>query len=295
MPSKTIEFEATPKFIPSHTRGDRDFQGNGPRVYVSAWLRIVNRNQLWARVYMFAKETRRDWTTVSGSADYHLWNGDNENVVSITRIISDPFSFDRYEDLNHADDHRNLPGYELVGKFVVSGDTHGNEAGIRTGVIVHFNPVEIEYEEFADGDPRKTISDLEPTPKFVPPHVSGDRDFHGNGPDINVSASISVENDTEIWARVSMDARETRSDYTVARGSTRYLIYRQDKKIIQILSDTHSSHSYRDNNHQNDPRTMSSRELVRQFIVTGDTRGNEAGSRTGVIVEFNPITFLQEV
>jgi hypothetical protein len=32
------------------------------------------------------------------------------------------------------------------------------------------------------------------TPKFVPSHVGGDRDFGGHGPQVNVSATISVQN-----------------------------------------------------------------------------------------------------
>ena len=32
---------------------------------------------------------------------------------------------------------------ELVERFVCTGDTGGNEAGTRTGVVVHFNPIVI--------------------------------------------------------------------------------------------------------------------------------------------------------
>lgn len=295
MPTKTIQIDPTPKFIPSHVRGDRDFDGNGPRVNVSARLRVVNRNQLWVRVWMRAKETKRDWTTAEGSVDYFVYNGEHDGVRSITRIISDPYSYDTYEDFNHRDDHRDLPAYELIDKFVVTGDTRGNEAGTRTGVTGHFNPIEFEYEPIPDTQEFKTVSDIDPTPKFVPPHVGGDQDFKGHGPNIDVTAAISVENDTEIWARIWMRAIETRRDYTEARGSTRYLIYRNDKKITQILSDTHSSAHYRDNNHQTDRIPLTGAELVRQFVITGDTRGNEAGTRTGVVVFFNPITFRQEV
>lgn len=294
MPTKTIQIDPTPKFIPTHTRGDKDFHGHGPQVNVSAWLRIVNQNQLWVRLWMRAKETKSDWTTAEGSVDYFVYNGAYEGVGRITRLISDPYSYNSYTDTNHSDDTLTLPPYELIDKFIVTGDTYGNEAGTKTGVTAYFNPIEFEYEPLIPPEHIKTISDLDPTPKFIPPHVGGDKDFKGHGPNVDVTTSISIENENEIWARVWMRAIETKSDWTEASGSTRYLIYRNENKILQILSDTQSSAHYRDYNHQQDRLNLPATELVRQFIITGDTRGNEAGTKTGVVAVFNPITFREE-
>ncbi len=292
MVTKTVQLRDTPKFIPAHVRGDKDFKGHGPRVNSTVRLRVKNGNQLWATVWMRAKETKRDYTTAEGSADYFVYDGGSDGVERITRIISDPFSSVAYTDTDHQADHVDLPGHELVDKFIFTGDTRGKEAGIRTGVTLKFNPVEFEYEETPD-DPRVvTITDIEPTPKFVPPHVGGDRDFKGHGPIVDVSARISVENDYEIWARVWMRAIESKSDYTEVSGSTRFMIHRHNKKIARILSDVQSATTYRDNDHQNDYINMAAGELVKAFVVTGDTRGNEAGSRTGVVVYFNPIRLL---
>jgi hypothetical protein len=103
-----------------------------------------------------------------------------------------------------------LPG-ELVRQFECVSDTKGDEAGLKSGVRAHFNPIKIEVEtsEIA----YKTIQ-VDPTPKFVPSHVGGDRDFGAHGPQVGVSATISVQNQTEIW----MDARE-RDQVGLDRGA----------------------------------------------------------------------------
>lgn len=291
MPTKTIELSQTPKFIPGHTRGDRDFGGNGPQVNVSAWLRVVNTNQLWVQVRMRAQETKSDWTTSEGVADYFLYEGRTDGVARITRLLSDRFSQAEYVDTDHDDDVLDVAAGELVNRFVVTGDTGGNEAGTRTGVIVHFNPVEFEYEEPVEPSP--TVVTVAPTPKFVPPHTRGDRDFAGHGPRVFVSAELSVRNDNQLWVRMYMRAVETTRDFTTAEGSTNFMIYRHPRPITQIISDVMSSAVYQDFNHEDDIISLGGTELVQQFVLTGDTRGSEAGTRTGVVAFFNPIAFLE--
>jgi hypothetical protein len=293
VPVKTIELSPTPKFIPSHVGGDRDFAGHGPKVDVSAWLRVVNRTQLWVQVWMRAQETRADWTLAEGVADYLVYEGSNDGVAQISRLISDRFSLATYEDTNHDDDVLNVGGAELVNRFVVTGDTGGDEAGQRTGVTVFFNPVEFEYEATQEPPPI-VVRDLPPTPKFVPPHTGrGDRDFGGHGPRVFVSAELSIRNDNELWVRLFMSAVETRSDFTTAEGTTDFMIYRHSAPIANILSDVASSALYEDFNHEDDVITLGGTELVRQFVLTGDTRGNEAGSQSGVVAYFNPVTILE--
>src|SRR6187200_3320524 len=57
---KTVDINPTPFFIPPRVGGDREFNGHGPRVEVSATLAVRNANELWASVYMHAKETTHD-------------------------------------------------------------------------------------------------------------------------------------------------------------------------------------------------------------------------------------------
>jgi hypothetical protein len=280
----TVDINPTPFYIPPRVGGDREFKGHGPRVDVSARLSIRNARELWATVYMHAKETQSDWTEVEGTADYLVYK--HPMVTRIVRILSDTYSFSGYVDTDHEVDFLDMPAGELVRQFECVGDTSGEEAGLRTGVRVHFNPIRFEIEP--SPIPVRTIT-VDPTPKFVPSHVGGDRDFKGHGPRVDVSAGISVQNQSEIWARVWMHAKETQADWTEVLGSTNFLIYRHDRPIAEIVSATYAQASYTDTDHADDDLTLAADDLVARFVCTGDTGGDEAGTRTGVVVYFNPI------
>ena len=132
-----------------------------------------------------------------------------------------------------------------------------------------------------------------PTAKFIPPRVgSGDAEFKGHGPNVTVDATLSVRNQTEVWARVHMNAIETQADWTQAEGTTDVFLYR-DTLPIRILSDTFSADSYTDTNHSDDTLAEAPGELVNHFLCSGDTDGSEAGTRTGVRVFWNAITVEQ--
>ena len=60
-----------------------------------------------------------------------------------------------------------------------------------------------------------------------------------------------------------------------------------------ILSGTSSSATYTDMDHHDD-RPLIIGTLVREFKVVGGTDGGEAGTRTAVTVDFNPIRFLEQ-
>ena len=125
---------------------------------------------------------------------------------------------------------------------------------------------------------------------FVPPHTRGDREFGGHGPNVFVRAML-LNRGTYIDTDVYMRAKETKSDWTTAEGSRVYRIYNVEPgwKIKRILTDTYSSASYTDNDHGVDTLTLGSADLVRQFLVVGDTSGNDAGTDTKVSVNFNNI------
>ena len=146
--------------------------------------------------------------------------------------------------------------------------------------------------EFDKGVIKKSVNPI----SYIPPHVWGDREFDGHGPDVSLSATTWKVNDYvkkryEIHSRVYMNARETKSDWTTARGSKSVVLYRHNKPIKRIVSDSYSAASYRDRNHSVDVLRLSASELVNRFEVVGDTKGKEAGDRTGVTVHFNPIAF----
>ena len=126
---------------------------------------------------------------------------------------------------------------------------------------------------------------------FIPPHTRGDREFGGHGPDVFVSATL-INRSTFLDVSVFMKAVETKSDFTTASGSKTFRIHNIEPgfRIKRIINDTSSSASYVDNDHGVDTLSLSSAELVREFLVVGDTSGNDAGTDTKVSVNFNPIT-----
>lgn len=131
------------------------------------------------------------------------------------------------------------------------------------------------------------------TPFYIPPHVGGDREFKGHGPAVYLNVSLAIRNGNQIWTTITMDALETTSDWTRARGTTSYLLYSSTSPISSLLGPTSFEHHYIDSNHDFDRFTFVAGNLVQSLVYMGDTRGNEAGTRTGVQVYFHPITFTQ--
>jgi hypothetical protein len=134
-------------YKPPHTRGDQEFDGNGPYVAMEAWLAGADfipggATALQARVSMFAEETEDDWTTAAGSSEWQtVYRA--EPGYRIISILTPLHSFGSYTDNNHSE-HVLSPGLgNLVESFFSSGDRSGNDAGVSTQMRVNFTPAEI--------------------------------------------------------------------------------------------------------------------------------------------------------
>lgn len=290
MAQKTIDLWDTSFLIPPHTRGDREFDGHGPRIWISTRLYVSQLRKLKARIWMRFQENRADWTTAEGTFDLDVYDGTFDNVERIN-FVADPgvTSFISFEQEDghgvfvRPEDRGPVREYEIV------GDTSGSEAGTRTGAAIRFRPITIDYEEANTGQ----AIDVVPDPiEYIPPHTRGDREFDGHGPRIWCNVDVGVRNQREIWANVQMTARETRSDWTTAQGTEAFRIYTHDRPIREIVSDQSSSAFFEDSDHEEDVIHNGGGELVREFVFVGDTRGDEAGTRTGVVLNFNPIRIL---
>ena len=123
---------------------------------------------------------------------------------------------------------------------------------------------------------------------FMPPLMRGDREFAGHGPTVNSSVNL-INTGKELIARVTMYARETRSDYTTGSGTKDFVLYTSDpdKTIEAIVTPTAASYSYIDNNHNMDEFTGSG--PVRKFKFMGDGSGDDVGFHTRVEIDFNNI------
>jgi hypothetical protein len=128
-------------------------------------------------------------------------------------------------------------------------------------------------------------------PFLVPPHVDGDREFEGHGPDMTVTIDLHIVDGDRIHATVHIEAAETRWDWTLASGSADFLLYQAQDPIHSIDSPAHFEHRYRDTDHARDVFEFPEGDsLVKKLTCIGDTMGREAGTKTGCSAELHPIT-----
>lgn len=132
---------------------------------------------------------------------------------------------------------------------------------------------------------------------FIPEHTQGDREYNGNGPNVNARVSIYIDNNT-VKAKVYMRAKESKSDWSTAEGSAVLNIYTapSNRRIVSIVSDKETSINYIDSGHSEDFFEKGSGELIKRFAFVGDTDGDDAGTRTRVKVTFNRVVVkLKEI
>jgi hypothetical protein len=137
-PKQTRNVSAGPTsmtWTPPHTGGDKDFNGNGPKSYVTVSFKIEARGA-YVRVYMKAKETKNDWTQASGWSDWQIFYEPPPDW-EITRCQSPTYFSNciEYTDTDHDDD---LFTHASLGAFLMVGDSKGKEAGTRTNVKIDF-------------------------------------------------------------------------------------------------------------------------------------------------------------
>ncbi len=143
----------------------------------------------------------------------------------------------------------------------------------------------------------------------------GDGDFFGNGPQVEVRLDLSIERHCLI-AKVRMDARETRHDWTHGRAEERLTLWcNPDGDPIQrIVTPTTATGTYLDTDWEIDVVVPGHGKVdprrpiptvegpVRAFMVMGDTDGPDVGRldaqgrmtvrRSFVQVQYNPIRLV---
>ena len=128
-------------FNPGKTRGDADFGGHGPDV----WVRVdvnTSPDQVQATIRMRAAETKKDWTTSEGEETVTIYRADpNWRIQSLIGESASEFS---YQDDDHSEDRFELGSGGPASRFIIVGDTEGDDAGSDTGVTVKFNPLRLQ-------------------------------------------------------------------------------------------------------------------------------------------------------
>ncbi|RYU95259.1 hypothetical protein [Emticicia agri] len=134
-------------YMPTHTRGDRDYGGHGPAITARVNIYVDN-NTIKAKIYMRARETKSDWSTADGSGVFTIYTAPSKR--RILTIVSDKETSTNYIDSGHAEDFFEKGSGELVKRFAFVGDTDGDEAGTRTRVKVTFNRVVVKLKEIGN-------------------------------------------------------------------------------------------------------------------------------------------------
>jgi len=138
------------------------------------------------------------------------------------------------------------------------------------------------------------VTRVPPNGQFIPPHVGeGDTEFNGHGPDVDATAALGGFGTRNLTVSLCMDAIETRSDFTHASGcSGSFVIFTAPPgECVQSVSrETFDELVYRDTNVNIDvfgPQNAAS--FVQRWESTGDTRGEDAGVKTGVDIFTAPM------
>jgi hypothetical protein len=139
MAEVTIQPVPTAFFIPPLVEGDREFAGHGPVTSLRVDLQIRNEKEVWAQVYMRARETKSDWTTAEGTAEFQI----GSHPKRILDILTSRVQEHQYTDTNHAMDVFSFPASSLASRIEYVGDTQGQEAGTRTGCQIFFHPMRL--------------------------------------------------------------------------------------------------------------------------------------------------------
>ncbi|MEM8527962.1 MAG: hypothetical protein AAGG68_25195 [Bacteroidota bacterium] len=132
-------------FLPPHTNGDLEFDGDGPNVLVNARLRY-NRKQAYIVLYMLAEETNPDWTRAEGWSNplYYYTAPEGWHIKGIEGVVN-------FENLvNYTDTDSEIDiFFTSIGQAEVTGDAQGDDAGLQTQVNFNFTyqvPVIIEQD-----------------------------------------------------------------------------------------------------------------------------------------------------
>ena len=134
-------------YMPPRTRGDGEYDGNGPGVTSTVNI-YVDGNTIKAKVYMRARETKSDWSTAEGSGIFNIYTApSNRRIIG---IVSDKQTSANYTDSGHSEDFFEKGNGELIKRFAFVGDTDGDEAGTRTRVKVTFNRVVVKLKEIGN-------------------------------------------------------------------------------------------------------------------------------------------------
>ncbi|MCA8879867.1 MAG: exo-alpha-sialidase [Rhodobacteraceae bacterium] len=131
---------------------------------------------------------------------------------------------------------------------------------------------------------------------LVPPHTQGDSDFGGHGPCMRLTVNLhDVDDGSALALDYDLNAYECsgsftapRADFTAARGGRSQIVALAGPggRIVSHTLKSSQTIEVIDTDHADATLNFADPELISTVRLTGDTSGDEAGSRTGAFITF---------
>ncbi len=135
-------------WIPPHTNGDKDFNNNGPRMVSHVYLKHDG-TKVFAQIYLYAQETKSDWTTAAGTSQWvEIYSVKDGYRINRIKEATDYLNILRNNNVDYVDN--SIDDYvveTVVGRAIVVGDTAGDEAGSKTKINLNIKPFNIEIQK----------------------------------------------------------------------------------------------------------------------------------------------------
>jgi hypothetical protein len=131
--------------------------------------------------------------------------------------------------------------------------------------------------------------------QLCPNKIGGDREFNSNGPAVSASAELFTKNGAELWVRIHLHEKETRSDWSEAEGWWEFPLWTMPggATFLDYTPNQPSTADYIDTNNQLDIPTVQGSALVQRFEIMGDTGGDDIGNCTNDDAYIN--VFLNQI
>lgn len=135
-------------WIPPHTNGNKDFDGSGPRMVSHVYLKHDG-TKVFAQIYLYAQETKSDWTTAAGTSQWvEIYSVKDGYRINRIKETTDYLNILRNNNVDYVDN--SIDDYiveTVVGRAIVVGDTTGDEAGSKTKISLNIKPFNIEIQK----------------------------------------------------------------------------------------------------------------------------------------------------
>jgi hypothetical protein len=135
-------------WIPPHTNGNRDFEGAGPRMVSHVYLKHDG-TKVFAQIYLYAQETKSDWTTAAGTSQWvEIYSVKDGYRINRIKEPADYLNILRNNNVDYVDN--SILDYiveTVVGRAIIVGDTEGDEAGSKTKINLNIKPFNVEIQK----------------------------------------------------------------------------------------------------------------------------------------------------